>query len=188
MHTTTKRAIRTAGQLDAFDPGQLFSGTTGSHAGLATSRGCAPSDVSGDSTGRPPCPPLVLFKMSLLQHCYGLSDSQCEELVGDRLSWRRHVGLGLQDKVPDETTLVSFRARLVEHGLHEKLLALVNRQLEKQGLILKTCTLVDATLLQAARLANKIKAAVMGRPVTPSRAERRITATRRMWRWTKSTH
>lgn len=105
------------------------------------------------TTGRPPCPPLALFKMSLLQHCYGLSDPQCEELVGDRLSWRRFVGLGLQDPVPDETTLVNFRKRRREHGLHEKLLGRVNRQLEKRGLILKTCTLVDATLLQAARRA-----------------------------------
>jgi IS5 family transposase len=104
-------------------------------------------------TGRPPCPPLALFKMSLLQHCYGLSDPQCEELVSDRLSWRRFVGLGLQDKAPDETTLVRFRQRLLEYGLQEKLLALVNRQLEKRGLILKTCTLVDATLVQAARRA-----------------------------------
>src|SRR5208337_1302089 len=105
------------------------------------------------TTGRPPCAPLVLFKMSLLQHCYGLSDPQCEELVSDRLSWRRFVGLGLQDAVPDETTLVRFRQRLREHGLHENLLALVNRQLQAKGLILKTCTLVDATLLQAARRA-----------------------------------
>lgn len=102
------------------------------------------------TTGRPPCAPLTLFKMSLLQHCYGLSDPQCEELVADRMSWRRFVGLGLQDKVPDETTLVRFRQRLVEHGLHEKLLGLVNRQLEQKGFILKTCTLVDATLVTAA--------------------------------------
>jgi len=105
------------------------------------------------TTGRPPCPPLALFKMSLLQHCYGLSDPQCQELVTDRLSWRRFVGLGFQDTVPDETTLVRFRQRLREHGLHEKLLLLVNRQLEQKGLILKTCTLTDATLLQAARRA-----------------------------------
>jgi IS5 family transposase len=105
------------------------------------------------TTGRPPCPPLALFKMSLLQHCYGLSDPQCEELVSDRMSWRRFVGLGLQDKVPDETTLVRFRQRLMEYGLHEKLLQLVNRQLEGKGFILKTCTLVDATLLAAARRA-----------------------------------
>ena len=103
------------------------------------------------TTGRPPHAPLALFKMSLLQHCYGLSDPQCEELVQDRLSWRRFVGLGLQDAVPDETTLVRFRQRLRAHGLHETLLALVNQQLEQRGLLLKTCTLVDATLLQAAR-------------------------------------
>jgi IS5 family transposase len=98
-------------------------------------------------------PPLVLFKMSLLQHCYGLSDPQCEEMVADRLSWRRFVGLGLQDKVPDETTLVRFRQRLLQYGQQEKLLQLVNHQLEEKELILKTCTLVDATLLQAARRA-----------------------------------
>jgi IS5 family transposase len=103
------------------------------------------------TTGRPPCPPLILFKMSLLQHCYGLSDPQCEELVADRISWRRFVGLGLQDKVPDETTLVYFRRRLREEAHEGLLLQLVNRQLEERGLILRTCTLVDATLLQAAR-------------------------------------
>jgi IS5 family transposase len=114
------------------------------------------------STGRPPCPPLALFKMSLLQHCYGLSDPQCEELVGDRLSWRRFVGLGLSERVPDETTLVRFRARLIEHGLHEKLLARVNAQLQRQGFILKTCTLVDATLLAAARRAPSKEQASRG--------------------------
>jgi len=105
------------------------------------------------TTGHPPHPPLVLFKMSLLQHCYGLSDPYCEELVNDRLSWRRFVGLGLQDKVPDETTLVRFRQRLIQHDQQQKLLALINRQLQSKGLILKTCTLVDATLLSAARRA-----------------------------------
>ena len=101
------------------------------------------------TAGWPPCVPLALFKMSLLQHCYGLSDPQCEELVGDPLSWRRFVGLGLQGAVPDKTTLVRFRQPQRGRGLHEKRLALVNRQLQTEGLILKTCTLVDATLLQA---------------------------------------
>jgi IS5 family transposase len=105
--------------------------------------------------GRPPCAPLTLFKMSLLQHCYGLSDPQCEELTADRFSWRKFVGLGLQERVPDETTLVRFRQRLLQAGLQEKMLRLVNEQLEKRGLILKRVTLVDATLLQAARRAPR---------------------------------
>lgn len=66
------------------------------------------------TTGRLPRPPLVVFKMPLLRHCHGLSDPQCEELVGDRLSWRRFVGLGLVEPVPDETTLERFRQRLVQ--------------------------------------------------------------------------
>jgi IS5 family transposase len=103
------------------------------------------------TTGRLPKPPLVVFKMLLREHCYGLSDPQCEELVQDRLSWRRFVGLSLTESVPDETTLVRFRQRLIEHGLHERLLGLINQQLAAQGLLLKEVTLVDATLVAAAR-------------------------------------
>lgn len=152
MHTTTNPQL---GLLDSLMPSapandflEKLGGALDWRPLEATLQAMYPA-----TTGRPPCAPLVLFKMSLLQHCYGLSDPQCEELVADRWSWRRFVGLGWQDRVPDETTLVNFRQRLREHGLHEKLLALVNRQLQAQGLILKTCTLVDATLLQAARRA-----------------------------------
>lgn len=152
MHTTTNPQL---GLLDSFMPS---APTNDFLETLDTALDWKPIEralqaMYPATTGRPPCAPLVLFKMSLLQHCYGLSDPQCEELVGDRLSWRRFVGLGLQDAVPDETTLVNFRKRLREHGQHENLLPLVNRQLQAKGLILKTCTLVDATLLQAARRA-----------------------------------
>lgn len=105
------------------------------------------------TTGRLPQPPLAVFKMLLLQNFYGLSDPQCEALVLDRLSWRKFTGLALTDRVPDETTLVRFRQRLSEHGLHQKLLALVNEQLAAKGLIVRAVTLVDATLVQAARRA-----------------------------------
>lgn len=115
-------------------------------------------------TGRPPQPPLAVFKMLLLAQCYGLSDPQCEAQVADRLSWRKFTGLPLSERVPDETTLVRFRQRLIEHGLHERLLALVNEQLLAQGLILREVTLVDATLVQAARRAPAKNASSGGDP------------------------
>ena len=59
--------------------------------------------------------------------------------------------------MPDETTLVRFRQRLVAHGLHERLLALVNRQLAAHGLLVRAVTLVDATLIQAARRAPRFR-------------------------------
>jgi transposase len=139
------------------------------------------------TTGHPPHPPLVLFKMSLLAHCYGLSDPQCEALVADRISWRRFAGLGLQDKVPDETTLARFRQRLIQYGLHEKLLGLISRQLEQKGFILKTCTLVDATLLQAARRAPTQDDKTGGDDDAgyTVRKGSRIMATKRTWPPTK---
>ena len=101
--------------------------------------------------GRDPHDPLVMFKMTLLQHFYALSDPECEAQVADRRSFREFCGLGLADRVPDETALVRFRARLVARGLHTRLLGLVNAQLEARGLMVKAVMLVDATIVESAR-------------------------------------
>jgi IS5 family transposase len=101
------------------------------------------------SKGRPSIPPLVVFKMLVIQHFYNLSDPGCEEAVNDSFSFRRFCGLGLADKIPDETTLVRFRKRLVKNELHHKLLELLNDCLRKHGLMVRKVTLVDATLIEA---------------------------------------
>lgn len=100
--------------------------------------------------GRPSHPPMAVFRMILLEHFYTMSDPQCEEQVRDRLSFRKFVGLGWNDPIPDETTLVRFRQRMIEYGVQNHLLEIVNRQLEQKGLIVKTATIVDATLVKAA--------------------------------------
>ena len=100
--------------------------------------------------GRPGYPALSMFKALLLQQWYELSDPGLEEALLDRISFRRFCGFTLDDETPDETTFVRFRAALAEAGIGEKLFAEVNRQLEKSGVILKTGTLVDATLVKAA--------------------------------------
>lgn len=99
--------------------------------------------------GRPGYGPLVLLRCVLLQQWYGLSDPGLEEALGDRLSFRRFVGLSLSDPVPDHSTLSRFRKVLVDEGLGERLLAEINSQLEAKGLVLKRGTLVDATLVEA---------------------------------------
>ena len=76
-----------------------------------------------------------MFKALLLQSLYGLSDAELEEALGDRLSFRRFVGLGLEDAVPDHTTICRFRLRLIDGGLLEKLFAELDRQLEQAGVI-----------------------------------------------------
>lgn len=100
--------------------------------------------------GRRGYDPLVLFKAQLLAQWYQLSDPGLEEALLDRLSFRRFCGLGTMDATPDETTFVRFRAALVRHRLAERLFAELSRQLEGQGLVVKTGTLVDASLVQSA--------------------------------------
>ena len=102
-----------------------------------------------DGPGHPGWPALVLYKALLVQSLYGLSDRELEEALADRLSFRRFVGLGLEETIPDHTVLRRFRNVLVGAGLLEKLFAELDRQLEKAGVILKRGTMLDATLIEA---------------------------------------
>ena len=53
------------------------------------------------SPGRPGYPVMVLFKAVLLQSLYGLSERELEQALDDRLSFRRFVGLSLEEAVPE---------------------------------------------------------------------------------------
>jgi transposase, IS5 family len=51
--------------------------------------------------------------------------------------------------MPDETTILRFRHLLEKHELAPKILATINAGLAQQGLMLKTGTVVDATIIAA---------------------------------------
>lgn len=102
-----------------------------------------------ESPGRPGYPVMLLFRALLLQSLYGLSERELEDALNDRLSFKRFVGLSLEDAAPDHTVLNRFRNRLIAEGLLEKLFAELDRQLEKAGVILKRGTMLDATLIEA---------------------------------------
>ena len=77
--------------------------------------------VRKSSAGRKPYDALLKFKILVLQSLYNLSDEQTEYLIRDRLSFMRFLDLGLEDPVPDATTIWLFREALVEAGLIDKL-------------------------------------------------------------------
>jgi len=91
--------------------------------------------------------PMTLFKAMILQHLYGLSDPALEEMLYDRLSFRHFCGLGLSDKIPDETTICRFRAAL--SGRVKTLFDLVLDDLAAWGITLKTGAIVDASVIQS---------------------------------------
>jgi transposase, IS5 family len=104
--------------------------------------------LRADGPGRPPKQALMMLKALLLQQWYALSDADLEETLNDRMSFRRFVGLGLEEAAPDHTTLCRFRNQLAEEGLSEKLFSEFSRQLEARGLILKRGTMIDASLVE----------------------------------------
>ncbi len=108
--------------------------------------------LRSDGPGRPCYDPLLMLKALLVQRWYGLSDADLEETLNDRVSFRRFLGLSLEDAAPDHTTLCRFRNRLVEAGLAEKLFQEFERQLDQRGLLLKKGTMIDASLIATPHL------------------------------------
>ena len=61
------------------------------------------------------------------------------------------AGLGIEDIVPDSTTVCRFRNVLVEADLYDTLLEEFNRQLEAKGIIVKRGAIIDASITNTPR-------------------------------------
>ena len=113
--------------------------------------GLFPSDANPSAGGRWHYPLVMMLKIMLLQRWFGLSDPGMEEMLLDRISFRRFVGLGWDDDTPDETTICIFRKRLLDQGLGAPLFDQTLEILRQRGLVMKEGTLVDATIIEAPR-------------------------------------
>ena len=80
-----------------------------------------PEEERKNAAGRKPWDEVVIFKTLVLQALYNLSDDQVEYQIRDRLSFMRFLGLGLEDRVPDATTVWLYREKLAQAGLVEAL-------------------------------------------------------------------
>jgi IS5 family transposase len=99
--------------------------------------------------GRPPFPIETMLRIHCLQLWWNLSDPAMEEELHERPLYRRFVGLDGAPRLPDETTILRFRHLLEKHKLAPQVLATINAGLAEQGLMLKTGTVVDATIIAA---------------------------------------
>jgi len=139
---------KTAALLDRLDKAVAWETLVGPIAALPEYRGPAKGENKG---GRPAWPALTMLKCVMLAKWFGLSDPQLEECLQDRLSFRRFVGLSLNDSTPDQTTFVRFRARLREAGLERTLFERTTAELDQRGLLVKDGSLIDATIIEQSR-------------------------------------
>ena len=99
--------------------------------------------------GRQPYALETMLRIHFLQQWYALSDPAMEEALYEIASMRQFAKLSLLAGIPDETTILNFRHLLERHGLAAKLLQVVNRHLQDNRLLLRTGTIVDATIIDA---------------------------------------
>lgn len=85
--------------------------------------------------GRPGISPGRLALVTVLQFAENLTDRQAADAARGRIDWKYALGLELDDPGFDFTVLAGFRARLIEHGLAEKVLDTLLERLSQQGLL-----------------------------------------------------
>ena len=109
-----------------------------------------------NAVGNPAYPALPMFKILLLQRWYNLSDPATEQALLDRLSFIRFTEFSIEDDVPDETTICRFRNGLIKLNLLDKLLDMINRQIEGKGLLVREGAVVDASVVESQRRPRKV--------------------------------
>ena len=100
--------------------------------------------------GRQPLGLERMLRIYFLQQWFNLSDPQAEDAIYDSEAMRRFARVELADDVvPDETTILRFRHLLEEYRLTAAIFETVKELLTAKRLLLKSGTIVDATIIAA---------------------------------------
>ena len=70
----------------------------------------------GAEVGRPPYNPSVILRMLLVSYLYNVSERQVEEMVNYHLPMKYFVGLAVNERAPDHSTLTAFKRRVQDNG------------------------------------------------------------------------
>ena len=100
--------------------------------------------------GRPSYPLVTMLRIHLMQQWYSLSDPAMEDALIEVPTMRRFAGIDLiSDRIPDETTILSFRHLLEKNNLGKEIFDVVKAHLKQRGMAMKQGTIIDATLISA---------------------------------------
>lgn len=102
-------------------------------------------------TGRSPYNPSLLLRMLFVSYLYNTSERQTEESVNFNLPMKYFVGLGVDEKAPDHSTLAYFKERLLEGGVSslEEIFNEMLIQAKRKGAEFGEIQILDATHTQA---------------------------------------
>lgn len=101
--------------------------------------------------GRPPIDPVVILKYLLIGFLYGIpSERQIEERCADGNAFRWYLGIDLDERVPDHSTISQLRRRKPSfRKVFRRLFEKVVRQCIEKGLVSGRLTATDSTHVKA---------------------------------------
>jgi len=101
----------------------------------------------GGRYGRPPFEPGLILKIEMIAYLYNLSERQVESYVNDNLSAKYFVGLAVDQRAPDHSTLTKFRQRMLARGklkVFEEMLAEIVKEALESGIQFGSIQIVDS--------------------------------------------
>ena len=100
--------------------------------------------------GRPPYPLATMLRIHLMQQWYSLSDLAMEDTLIEVATILRFAGIELiSNRIPDQTTILSFRHLIEKHDRGQQIFEMVKAHLKQRGMAMKQGTIIDATLISA---------------------------------------
>jgi IS5 family transposase len=132
------RRERFLAEMDRVIPWPRLLGLIEPHYHAAAGRGRKPHELER------------MLRIYFLQQWFNLSDPQAEDAIYDIEPMRRFAKVELgEDGIPDESTILRFRHLLEKHHLTEAIFEAVKDLLVEHGLLPRSGTIVDATIIAA---------------------------------------
>jgi IS5 family transposase len=97
--------------------------------------------------GRPPFDPALVLKVEMIAYLYNLSERQVEVFVNENLPAKYFVGLAVDGKAPDHSSLSTFRERLMKNGkmqIFEEMLANIVKEALLHGVKFGSIQIIDS--------------------------------------------
>lgn len=89
-----------------------------------------------------------MLRIHFMQEWFGLSDPAMEEALQDIVLFRKFAQIDVDDtRLPDEHAIHRFRQLLESNNLLTQMQTAINAKLIERGLLLKTGTVVDVSLI-----------------------------------------
>ena len=124
--------------------------------------------------GAPSVDPVIIIKMLLIGYFYGIeSERQLENECNYNITYKWFLGLELEDKVPDHSTISQLRRRkFSESSIFQDIFDVIVRKCIEEGLVDGKLLLTDSTHIKAN--ANRHKYETVTVEKTPSEYMKRL--------------